>query len=200
MLKRRKIRESPFTIYLKNPFSILTIILRLATAIWILFDPFYGTLIYMLGDTFDSTLLFYGAKFTFHQYHQLDKLLDWTGYLAMMFVAMRYEIYPLLFLVFIYRLFGQLVFLFVKSDKVFLFFANFIEFTFFYQVVLNKLGVQFSFKNNYEIIILGCIWIFQLFREYTLHFWWPKFWKKNGNPRFVRSIGFDIKRKDFWDS
>src|SRR3989304_6787523 len=118
MKKSYRIRD-----YLSNPVVLVSFFLRIASAIYILFNPVWGFFLYLFFDFWDGYL--------FEQidglvdmprptYQIFDKYQDWLGYLAILFVSFGNEHFTLILGLLLYRLVGQIIFLFLKKQFVFI--------------------------------------------------------------------------------
>ncbi|MBI2103605.1 hypothetical protein HYT59_01215 [Candidatus Woesebacteria bacterium] len=183
--------------YFHNYRLVTVAVVRILSALTIFINPFWGFWIYATVDVFDSFFLFYWARISLGEYHLIDKYLDWIGYIVMIIVSIKLMAFPLLLALFLLRLFGQIVFLVTREDKYFIFFPNFFEFSFAYVVFLEARGINLLSTKLEYYLIYSVILLIQIIREVGLHLWWPRYWRKNGNPEFMRDLGFKIK-KSFW--
>lgn len=150
------------------------IVARVASAILIFFNHFWGLIIYFIFDWVDSQILLYGAKISRSKYEVRDKYLDWVGHTFMLVSSIGSPYIGLLSVLFVFRLIGQIVFSFTKNEKVFLFFPNFFEHMFFWFVALGAPDLQKYLGWFIVVIVLSPV------REILLHLFWPYFIKKKG--------------------
>ena len=108
-----------------------TIILRTLSAIFIYFSHLWGFVAFVFVDWIDSQTLIYLVGLRRNEYELLDKYIDWMGYLVMLTVSFNSHFFYLLLLLSIYRLIGQVIFVFIQNEKIFLYFPNFFETMFF---------------------------------------------------------------------
>ena len=156
--------------FLKKPLVIVTLLVRLLTALYILFDPFWGVVLSMFFDTFDNRVLLRKAKMDRGEYTVIDKRVDWVSYMVMLYVASFTDVFPVLLILLAFRFIGQLLFERTKNERYLVYFPNFFELAFFAFVSISyQFGV--SLINNIYIWIM--IFAVQIAREYLLHIYWP---------------------------
>ncbi len=154
----------------KKPLVIITLLLRLLAAFYILFDPFWGILISMLVDTFDNQFLMRRAGMSRDYYEIFDKRVDWVTYIIMLYVASFTDVFGILLVLLAFRFIGWVLFEKTKNERYLVYFPNFYELAFFAFVSINyQFGVDFT--NNLYIWLI--IFVVQIAREYLLHIYWP---------------------------
>lgn len=175
---------------------VFVIILRIASGIYIFFNPVLGLLLFWIFDYFDAYILQYRAKMSWNSYQDLDKKLDWFGYTAMLLVGIKFGQLNLFLMAFLFRVIGQVIFLFNKRQKIFIFFPNFVEALFIWFVVFRTLNINTNIYGLPKPTGLIILFVLSILREYFLHVFWPNYLRKNGFPRFFRIFG--IKKSINW--
>lgn len=176
-----------------TPIVWTTVLLRLAAAMFIFFQPLVGMLASFFMDWFDAYLLIQRAGISRKQYHVLDKNLDQVWSVVMLIAGWNTPYRMVLAVLFVYRLLGHAVFLVSHDTRIFLFFPNVFEFAFFWFVALLPWVGTFSVHNSWLILIL--LTMLKMVQEVTLHYIWParlRYMKKhwNGYSPVLRALGW----------
>jgi hypothetical protein len=188
-----------FKIYLKYPLVWVAILSRIFAAAYIYFNPLWGWILSMIFDCTDWWLLKRKpVNVNIEEYHELDKILDNFTYIVMLITGIKYGVFFILSLFFVYRLIGYYLYTKTKKVSYFVLFPNFFEMMFVWFVIFRIYGIT----NNMSEIQYWGWFIFMLIlkegHEIFLHLFWnqkvmPK-WEKSGYPRFLRRLGYDRKR------
>lgn len=174
--------------YLTHPIVLTVIFLRLLSAVFIIFNPFWGLIIYLIFDQFDAFFLESRAGLSWNEYQQLDKKLDWFGIGAMFMVLKNYYLPWLLLIPIVYRLIGQILFMMNKKQGTLIFFPNFFEAFFIWFIFFR------NFDTNYFWLSLA--FVLQILIEIFLHRIWPNYLKVHGQPKIFRIFG--VRKKVNW--
>ena len=180
--------------YLSNPVVLISLFLRVASAIYILFNPVLGFILYLFFDFWDG--------YFFEQveglvemprptYQRFDKYQDWLGYLFMVLVSLNSGYFPLMLALVFYRLLGTILFFLTRKQAIFVLFPNFIEPAFLWFILFPMAGVRALPWVFILLIIVSEI------REIFLHIYWPWTLKKNGFPLFLRKY-FGVRKEAIW--
>jgi hypothetical protein len=186
-------RPGDIGFYLNNPFVIFYTALRIAAAVLILFNPvagFIATLFFDYWDGYFYEMLPKLVEMPRPTYQKYDKMQDWFGYVTMWIVSFNYGIFPVLTLLLIYRLIGQIIYLKVKKQFVFVIFTNFFEAVFLWSVIFPLANIKPVFTWLYVLLIV------YILREVFLHIYWPRRLKKHGYPKFLHIIG--VRKEALW--
>jgi hypothetical protein len=169
-------------IMFKNKLIILAVIfLRILSAVFIVINPLWGFILFIIFDYLDAYFLEHIAGMGWNTYQQLDKKIDIIGLLAMVYWGYLSGAFLPFFGFLIYRLIGEVVFFYTKKQSTLLFFPNFIEPFFLWRILITGAGRSLTLL----IILL----ILQVLIEYYLHIFWPNYLKANGFPRLFRIFG-----------
>lgn len=170
----------------------LVIFMRLGAAVYILINPFWGAVTTVSFDWLDAYILIHRLGFNRHEYHFLDKNLDWIQQTAMLISGINHGWGQMLLALFLFRLVGQWFFL--KTGKViyFIFFPNFFEAAYLWLVAARSL--PWAARLNYEQLMwgLGAALVLKQLHEIYLHVIWPRQLakiKKTGYPRWMQFFG-----------
>ncbi|MCJ7805775.1 hypothetical protein MUP46_04005 [Patescibacteria group bacterium] len=189
MRKSYRIRD-----YLGNPVVLVSLCLRIASAIYILFNPVWGFFLYLFFDFWDG-YLFEQVEGLVDMprptYQVFDKYQDWLGYISIFIVSIKSENFILILIPILYRLIGQGLFLYLKKQSVFVFFPNFIEASFLWWFIFPLLGIQLPFGIFLFLLLASEI------REILLHIYWPRRLKEKGFPLFQRKY-FGVRKEAIW--
>jgi len=143
--------------------------LRIIVPIFIFAYPIIVTITSTILDICDGYIA-YRAKLRWQQYHLYDKILDlWWYFWIFLFFANK-PLFPVIAVLFIIRLVGQVVSL-VKSDtKYLVWFPNIIEHFFLIYLLTYAFGdLSQWFSGRWVIIPLGLSLVIAEFHEYCLH-------------------------------
>lgn len=165
------------------------IVARTFTGILIFFQPLNGFIWFSIVDFWDAYFLQHMAGMSWRTYQKLDKKLDWFGYTSMLLVGIRFGIASMVIPFFLFKLLGQIVFMFFKQQKVFLFFPNLLEAIFLWAVIFPLIGWSgghFSLVFDQTLLMLFAL---EIVKEFFLHIFWPNHLKKNGFPNYLRIFG-----------
>ena len=187
-------RPREISYYLKNPFVIFYTFIRMASAVLILFNPVWGFFLTVFFDFWDG--YFYEmiprlVEMPRPTYQEYDKFQDWIGYIFMFVVGIKYGLFNILALLLVYRLVGQMIFLKIKKQAVFVVFTNFFEATFLWYVILPLMNVNPAYFWFYVLLI-----VYEL-REIFLHLYWPWELKRKGFPKYLCAY-FGIRKQALW--
>lgn len=159
----------------------IVIFLRILTAIFILINPLWGFVMYVIFDYLDAYFLKHFAGMGWNSYQQLDKKIDIIGLLAMVYWGYLVGDFAPFFGFLVYRLVGEIVFFYSKKQSILLFFPNFIEPYFVWRILIPN--------SSRSFVLLVILFMFQILREYVLHVFWPNYLKRNSYPKFFRFFG-----------
>ena len=162
-------------------------------------NPITAILINIVIDFADGPLYKYYFKFSRKMAQYFDKLWDYIYYIALMvlIINLNLQMWWILFILFIYRSVGEIIFFINGNKKIFIYFPNIFEYYTLGFLFIKKLQ-EITFINSYMIIsIFIMITIFKIWNEIFLHkqnntffeiFWLPLF-------RFM-GFGFAKRIKD----
>ncbi len=170
----------------------LVIFLRLSAAVYILLDPLWGAVAAITFDWLDAYILIHRLDFNRHEYHLVDKNLDWIAQTAMLISGINHGWGQALLALFLFRLIGQWFFL--KTGKViyFVFFPNFFEAAFLWLVAARTIPAVARLSFLQLMWGLGMALVLKQLHEIYLHFIWPRQLirlKKTGYPRWLQFLG-----------
>ncbi len=146
--------------------SIGFVIFRLAaTGLLFILNPIIAIIINIITDCLDGPIFrdYFGMKS--EKYQIYDKFLDFIYYLALMVMVfwLGLPMISLLFIFFIYRIIGQIIFFFRKNEEIFLYFLNFFEY-----FVISVLLIEI-FGQGWTIPIFSAAVIFKIWHEIFIH-------------------------------
>lgn len=148
---------------------IAVAVLRLTTPIYILLHPYWLTLASLLLDASDGYLAF-RAKWTHHAYHIFDKLMDYWWYIWILIYSTELTIFPVIFILFIYRTIGQIVSVATYKPITLAWFPNVLENYFIACLIAAPFPMlRFYFIDRLQIYPLIICAIIALIREYIIH-------------------------------
>jgi hypothetical protein len=177
--------------YLRNPVFWLVVSLRFLAALYILINPLWGYVLTLVFDYFDSYFL--AAKknlveMPWKDYLLWDKYLDLVGYVTMLIVGLRMG-FPVLLILFLYRLIGQVLFFITQKEYLFVIFINFFQPVYIWLVAFKILNITPTYL--WLLILTGM----QITMEIFNHIYWPKRIKK-GFPWYFKIFG-SIREPNF---
>lgn len=173
MKHRSARRTSHLSILHPHRWSVITwvtVIIRIAAALYIIIHPLAGMLLCFFLDWFDAYLLIQHAKLSREEYHALDKNIDQLWSVIMLLVGFSTPFRWVFLFLFMYRLFGHVLYLHLNDTRVFLFFPNVFEFAFLWFVALAPWG---TLAVDYRIALVFHT-VLKLIQEVALHHIWPK--------------------------
>lgn len=187
-------RPREISYYLKNPFVIFYTLIRIASAVLIIFNPVWGFFLTIFFDYWDG--YFYEmlpnlVEMPRPTYQEYDKVQDWIGYVCMWIAGAKYGFFVILSLLLAFRLVGQIAYTVVKRQFVFVFFANFFEAVFLWYIVFPLMHINLPYFWFYVLLV-----IYEL-REIFLHIYWPWTLKRNGFPKFLQ-VYLGARKKVLW--
>lgn len=183
-----------FKVLVKSPFFRKlvvwgVVVARIFTGILIFFQPLNGFIWFSIVDFWDAYFLQHMAGMSWMTYQKLDKKLDWFGYVSMLLVGIKFGIASMVIPFFLFKLLGQIVFMFFKQQKVFLFFPNFLEAIFLWAVIFPLMGLSGRHLSLVFDQTLLALFALEIVKEFFLHVFWPNYLKKNGFPNYLRIFG-----------
>ncbi|OGG30509.1 hypothetical protein A2973_04095 [Candidatus Gottesmanbacteria bacterium RIFCSPLOWO2_01_FULL_49_10] len=171
---------------------LLVAVFRLVTPLYLSFYPFEITLASLFLDAVDGYLAF-RARWSHHAYHMYDKTMDYWWYVGILLFATDLPIFPVIFILFVYRTVGQIVSIALYKPLTLAWFPNILE-NYFIAYLMTWMfpswSTYFIDKNQiYPLVICGAV---AIIREYIIHirkitignYFGLKFhWEKNGPRR-----------------
>ncbi len=155
--------------------EIIVITVRLSGSIPVLFFPFFGSIFAILIDLSDLFIIGNIELGGVRNYQQLDKILDFFYMATFLVVSLKWSKFErnISICLFLFRIFGMLLYEITDSRIILFYFPNIFEFWF--------VGVCFyrlKFKNKLLklksiVFILTLATILKLLQEWVLH--WNKF-------------------------
>lgn len=121
MKKRRKANSIDLS-FVWNPLSLIVILARVASALYILVSPVWGYIWTVLFDYIDAIVFLHVQGISRRQYHYVDKNLDFVYFAVMLVVDSKYGLFIPLSLLLLYRLIGQYLYLQTHKITTFIFF------------------------------------------------------------------------------
>lgn len=150
---------------------VFVLFLRIISGFLIFFSPIYSLILSTFFDLIDAE---FAAKagLTKNQYQYLDKAFDLFFYtLIVVYCYLEMSFYfPLFLFLYLYRLFGQILFYLTKKRYFLVLFANFFESLFVIFFLVEKTVLKNLFiGNNYLYLVIFVIIALKIFQEWFLH-------------------------------
>jgi len=147
------------------------VVARLILPLFLWWNALLATILVLLADLTDGDV--FRRAFAFKnnaKYQQIDKALDFYGYIFVLIYSLRFPIFNLLLLLFLWRTLGTL-FLLVKKDRKYLvLFPNIFERLFIvYLLTLAFPSLTFLFEAPTLYITLFVLSVITVIQEYFLH-------------------------------
>ena len=118
----------------------LILVTRIASAIYIFFNPILGFILSSFFDWFDWYILENRTRvFTTSEYQHWDKNVDWYMYTFMLLAGVKYGHFNILLVLFLFKLIGHLIYLKTRNRRIFILFPNLLEGAFVWYIVLKLL-------------------------------------------------------------
>ena len=169
-------------------FTKLDVVLRLIFGPFIFISPIISTLVIFILDGFDGEII-KRSGYARHEYSIYDKIMDYWWYIWI-FIFILYTDVPvknLFIFLFLYRTFGQLLYLLYQKGIIFFLFPNVFESLFYYYLVANILHQeQFFFAQPLLTYIIIALTILKLAQEYIIHI------------RLMNLSGTYLKKTSYW--
>lgn len=166
---RKEVTISPKIAYLSS-------ILRLVVPFFFFSFPVATTISMIIFDGNDG-YLYCHAGFKIKKYQIVDKILDtyWYFFIMAYLVSNQTEmiLFPLLTLLFFWRLVGQIIFFSTNKRKIFLFFPNLFEPLFWVQLIVFKFNFPQFLNPPLFFPVFLTIFLIVTIDEYLLH--WRNF-------------------------
>jgi hypothetical protein len=154
---------------------LLSCFIRVGAIIPLFYSPFWGWLLIVFIDTFDYNLPLFGGM-TWPKYQKIDKSLDILNRSYLLLSA--YLIFPsMVFAVcagfFVFRLIGDVLYFFTKSEKYLFFFPNFIEFFYIAYILTGGIFISLAYvvplklAHEYLVHIRG--WVDPILKKYIIN-------------------------------
>lgn len=152
--------------------ALIIIVLKFILPVLIYFFPFAAGWANFVLDTIDGDLLI-PLGIEDYTYQTIDKLADYTTYIAMLLVGLKLPIKREIIATFALRTIGQLLFFISRDELVFFFFPNLLEplFLIFVTIAFFKKSNQEAYKvyKKYWWLIWGGILIYKFQDEWITH-------------------------------
>jgi hypothetical protein len=170
-----------------TPYSV---VLRIIIPFGVFFYPFPTAVLMVLLDWVDG-VFFRQTKFSNRQYNNFDKALDFYWYAVSLIYAVNNLSYKsLLVLFFAIRTMGQLLFFWLKNDKVFILFPNIYENLFIFLAFVKDFpSYTYLLDTTFFWKIFLVLAIAKLIQEVYAHLYSYKVNKKI--PEWMRIPGVD---------
>lgn len=155
---------------------------RLVSVVVLFVNPLLAIALSLVLDVVDSFFA-YEAGYTWPEYTRLDKLFDLWWYVAILIYARHLTIFPVLSVLFLFRLIGQLIAIVTRSPNILFWFPNVFENYFFiYVLVLVFLPGYLPIFSGIGLLPLLIALVTKLPQEYWAHkkgvFYSPTSWPK----------------------
>ncbi len=180
--------------YFTHPAVIFVIMVRVLSALYILIDPFWGFMLYLFFDFVDGYLFAKPGLSTKH-YMQLDRPLDWLGYLTMLIVVSGTQLFPFFLILLFIRLIGQIFYMKTGDTKYYIVFPNYYEAFYFWFILLAQLGKDYSNIGLVGLLFLIILFVIQFLRELFIHKYQHEYIEEHGQFKIALKLGFPEKRK-----
>jgi len=163
---------------LNHPLVWAVTLARLLAACYILVNPFWGTVLSVIFDYLDGRFLLGLLEIKWLKYQLWDKVLDWLTYLAELAVTVRYGVFWPMLLLLAYRTVGQILLFKYQRTIFFVIFGNYFEMAFFWLLLFHPQIELIDLRAPQPWNILALFFLFKLFNELYLHYWWPLYGMK----------------------
>lgn len=185
----RLLKSDKFT---KNTTVKIVFWIRIFIPLYILINPFVGFVLTCLADYFDAYFIKHREGYTWHEYHTIDKALDWVSYIFMFISGVISGVAGQLFFWMLFRFVGQIVVSKSKKTWYFILFPNIFEFVFVWYVVI---GSYFHFEISSVPFWLWMSTVITLkeIQEIWIHYYWPNRVRRYGYPKFLHVFGYQKK-------
>lgn len=130
------------SLHLTNPWVLGVIAIRVAAALYMLKDPLWGFIWTGVFDLLDWQILKRNTPYTAGMYQELDKPLDWVGYIVEYYIAWSLGFGAVSTILFAHRFIGQLLYNKTNNRIWFILFPSLFEVAFFWYVVLPYAGIS----------------------------------------------------------
>ncbi len=178
--------------FVKNTVVKTVFFVRIFVPMYIIIDPLTGFVLTCLADYFDAFFIKHQQGYTWHEYHTIDKALDWVSYIIMFVSGAIYGVAEKLLFWMVFRLIGQIIVSSSKKTWFFILFPNVYEFIFFWYVIVGgQLGFEISAVPTW--IWMSVIILLKEIQEIWIHYYWPNRVLKYGYPRFLHPLGYQKK-------
>lgn len=150
--------------------EIIISIVRLLGALLVLKWAIVGAIIAIVVDFSDLFLMNLLDLGGVRNYQSLDKWLDLSYMMTFLYVSMKWS-RNLLYLslgLFIFRLFGLLLFEITSNRWLLVIFPNFYEFWFVFAAIAIKFE-RFRFANKPVLFLIAVLFTLKILQEFTLH-------------------------------
>lgn len=152
-------------------FLLLAIIgvARVFVAPFILLFPIAISVLSTFLDAVDGFVAF-RAGLTHHTYHMYDKLLDYWWYIFIVLYCVDLPIFPVIFILFVYRTAGQIASLSLGNGLSFMWFPNILENYFFGYLLSTFIPIlKPLYVDTMQILTIIICAILAINREYFIH-------------------------------
>lgn len=185
----RLLKSDKFT---KNTTVKTVFWIRVLVPLYILINPLVGFILNCLVDYFDAYFIKHREGFTWHEYHTIDKALDWVSYVIMFISGVTHGVsWPLLFWI-LYRFVGQLIVIKSKKTWYFILFPNIFEFVFVWYVVIGSY-LHFEISTVPFWLWMSVVITLKEAQEIWIHHYWPNRVRRYGYPKFLHFFGYQKK-------
>ncbi len=149
----------------------IIVALRLILPLFLWWNALIATILVLLADLADGEV--FRRAFAFQnnaKYQQIDKALDFYGYIFVLIYSVRFPIFNILLFLFLWRMLGAIL-LFVKKDRKYLVLCpNIFESIFVvYLLTFTFPSLTFLFEATTLYITLFVLSVITVIREYFLH-------------------------------
>ncbi|HLF70742.1 MAG TPA: hypothetical protein VI759_01115 [Dehalococcoidia bacterium] len=151
--------------------EVLIAIVRLLSALPVLWFPFFGGVLALLvdqSDLFMMNLLHLGGV---HDYQAFDKYLDQAYMLTFLIVALRWQgrVRTIAVALYVYRFVGFVAFEFTQERDVLLAFPNFFEPWFLFVAADQRFALHERLSRTKLAVGIGALAGLKLFQEFAIH-------------------------------
>ncbi len=149
---------------------ILIIIFRLTLLPVFIFNPLIGWIISVSVDVFDYGVAL-RSGIIYNQYQTIDKFLDIVGRFYLVFSAwyFNWEVLSLVVILFLLRLIGDLLFFFIRNEKLLFYFPNILEFFFPIYIIFRFTIYQAPLSVSLLLVLIIVSAVTKISHEYFLH-------------------------------
>ena len=185
----RLLRSDKFT---KNSTVKTVSLVRLFVPIYILHDPFVGFVLTCIADYFDAYFIKHREGYSWHEYHTIDKALDWVSYIFMFISGLVYGVEQQLIFWMLFRFVGQVIVSASKKTGFFILFPNIFEFVFVWYVIIGGY-FHINISSVPFWVWLSVVILLEELQEVWIHYYWPNRVRKYGYPKFLHAFGYQKK-------
>lgn len=173
----------------KLAFGIIAL-LRILVPFSIFFHPVAATAASIILDSLDGYMGF-RAGMTHRGYHTYDKLMDYWWYMFILLYSVDLSIFPVIFILFVYRTAGQIVSLTLQKRSMLFWFPNILEHFFIAYLLATIFPIMAPLvSDRLQPLALSICFAIAMTREYWLHV------KNKSVTQDIWGIDFDWRKNE----